>query len=128
MALSYHGRSAHQVCIAALQFADFDGDGRVDAVIHTDRRDAAAPAKYRGRGQSLAGAAADAGARVHIVTASGEQWNHATTSVGYASSSELAVHFGLGKESRVKLIEITWPSGKMRQLENVEADRYMTVQ
>jgi hypothetical protein len=67
------------------------------------------------------------GAGVHIVTGSGEQWNHVTTAVGYAGSSEQAVHFGLGKESRVSRIEISWPSGAVQRLEDVAADRYINV-
>jgi len=67
------------------------------------------------------------GARVRIVTASGEQWNHVTTSVGYASSSQREVHFGLDKDDRVKLIEIFWPSGAVQRIENASVDRYLAV-
>lgn len=67
------------------------------------------------------------GARVHISTNSGEQWNHVTTAVGYASSSDRAVHFGLGKDASVKSIEIIWPSGTSQRLKNVRADRYVDV-
>ena len=37
------------------------------------------------------------GTKVKIVTAEGAQCNHATTAVGYSSSSDKRVHFGLGK-------------------------------
>ena len=36
---------------------------------------------------------------------------HATTSVGYASSSEPLVRFGLGANGRVSRIEVRWPGG-----------------
>ena len=39
------------------------------------------------------------GARIKIVTKSGAQYNHVTTSVGYASSSAGPVHFGLGRDA-----------------------------
>jgi hypothetical protein len=66
------------------------------------------------------------GAVVHIRTAAGEQWNHVTTSVGYASSSDLRVHFGLGAATRAA-VEIRWPSGTVSRVEGVQADRYLTV-
>ena len=59
-------------------------------------------------------------------TPAGEQWNHVTTSVGYASSSDVRVHFGLGAATRAT-VEIHWPGGKQQQLGEVEADRYLTV-
>ena len=40
------------------------------------------------------------GARIKVVTSAGAQYNHMTTSVGYASSSYGPVHFGLGKDAR----------------------------
>jgi hypothetical protein len=67
------------------------------------------------------------GARVHIVTAAGEQWNRVTTAVGYRCSSDRVVHFGLGRESKVKSIEIEWPSGARQKLENVDADRFKEI-
>ena len=61
------------------------------------------------------------GARIKVVTKSGAQYNHMTTSVGYASSSDGPVHFGLGDDERAELIEIRWPSGVVQQLTNVAA-------
>jgi hypothetical protein len=66
------------------------------------------------------------GAQVHIRTSAGEQWNQVTTSVGYASSSDVRVHFGLGAAGRAS-VEIRWPSGRVQQLGEVAADRYLTV-
>jgi hypothetical protein len=116
-------------------FADFDRDGRVDVVITRigDRPLLLRNTMGSGRhwiGLKLEGVRSNhdaIGARVHIVTASGEQWNHVTTSVGYASSSQREVHFGLGKDDSVKLIEILWPSGALQRIENSAADRYLTV-
>jgi hypothetical protein len=42
------------------------------------------------------------GAQVHVITADGQnQWNEATTAVGYASSSDPRVHFGLGSNRKI---------------------------
>ncbi|HEX7360726.1 MAG TPA: ASPIC/UnbV domain-containing protein [Bryobacteraceae bacterium] len=48
-------------------------------------------------------------------------------SVGYASSSDGPVHFGLGRDTRAELIEIHWPSGVVQKLRNVKADRVIQV-
>jgi hypothetical protein len=50
-----------------------------------------------------------------------------TTSVGYASSSDGPVHFGLGPDARAQLIEIFWPSGIVQRIKNVDADRILKV-
>ena len=67
------------------------------------------------------------GTKVKIVTAQGNQYNHATTAVGYSSSSDKRVHFGLGPEAIVDRIELTWPSGIRQTLTGVKADRVLTI-
>ena len=68
------------------------------------------------------------GAQVHIITEDGRsQWNEVTTAVGYASSSDSRVHFGLGRNSRIREIEIRWPSGTRQVLRGVAVDRVLTV-
>jgi hypothetical protein len=68
------------------------------------------------------------GARVKLVTPAGAtQFNHATTSVGYASSSSPLIHFGLGREARVKVLEIRWPSGVTQVLKDLPADRIVEI-
>jgi hypothetical protein len=69
------------------------------------------------------------GARIKLVTAhGGAQYNHMTTSVGFASSSHGPVHFGLGVDGKAESIEIHWPSGVVQTLANVAADRVLNVQ
>jgi hypothetical protein len=67
------------------------------------------------------------GAVVKVVTKGGAQYNHMTTSVGYASSSHGPVHFGLGAEPTAELVEIRWPSGIVQRLRNVAGDRVLSV-
>jgi hypothetical protein len=69
------------------------------------------------------------GAQIHITADDGNaQWNEATTAVGYASSSDSRVHFGLGKNASIKEMEIRWPSGIKQVLRDVAADRVLTVE
>jgi len=47
--------------------------------------------------------------------------------VGYASSSEPLVRFGLGKERIAKRIDIRWPSGQVQELHDVAVDQLVEV-
>jgi hypothetical protein len=47
--------------------------------------------------------------------------------VGYASSSDGPVHFGLGPETHAGVVEIHWPSGIVQILQNVPADQVLKV-
>ena len=55
------------------------------------------------------------------------QYNHVTTSVGYASASDKRVHFGLGADRTAREIEIRWPSGARQVLKDVSADQVLEV-
>jgi hypothetical protein len=116
-------------------FADFDGDGRMD-VVASALLEPAEIWMNRTEGSGhwldilLEGTKSNRdgiGAVVKVVTKAGAQWNHMTTSVGYASSSHGPVHFGLGEESTAVLIEIRWPSGIVQTLRQVKGDRVFTV-
>ena len=54
-------------------------------------------------------------------------YNHATTAVGYASSSEALVRFGLGQNRPAEKMEIRWPGGGSQRLRDVQADRMVKV-
>ena len=62
------------------------------------------------------------GAKVKLTTASGRVlYNHVSVSVGFMSSSDKRVHFGLGQETKIASIEIRWPSGIRQVLKDVAA-------
>ncbi len=69
------------------------------------------------------------GAKITVTTPSGRTLsNHVTASVGFLSSSDRRVHFGLGSETTASAIEIRWPSGATQRLNNVAADQILQVQ
>src|SRR5581483_12000386 len=100
-------------------FGDLDGDGRMDVVATALSRDAEIwmnRSEHAGHWLDIAlkGTRSNRdgiGARIKLVAKSGVQYNHMTTSVGYASSSDGPVHFGLGADETADSIEIRWPSG-----------------
>ncbi len=110
---------------------DFDGDGRLDAVVTVlgDRPQLlhnVSPADNNWLTLRLVGQASNRegiGARVRT----GSQTDHMTTSVGYASSSDYGVHFGLGGTKTVDKLEVLWPSGVKQVLDNVKVNQVVTV-
>ena len=115
---------------------DLNGDGKLDVVVSAIN----APAeiwmnnsplpnhwlefKLRGTKSNRDGI----GARIKVVTKSGTQYNHMTSSAGYASSSAGPVHFGIGTDTAADQVEIQWPSGIVQQLRNVRADQIVPIQ
>jgi hypothetical protein len=67
------------------------------------------------------------GTKIKITTSHGSQYNHATTAVGYSSSSDKRVHFGLGESTVIDKIELSWPSGIKQTLTKVKADQVLAV-
>jgi hypothetical protein len=117
-------------------FADFDNDGRVDVAVTTLEgpvrlfRNITAHGghwlaiRLRGKRSNRDGL----GAVVSVKLADGRVlWNHATTSVGYASSSEPLVRFGLGPHEEAEKVVIRWPGGGTQELSGVKGDRVVEV-
>jgi len=118
-------------------FGDLDNDGRVDVVVSvlggqvklfhniSDTGNHWVLLKLVGTKSNRMGI----GAQIHITTEDGRsQWNEVTTAVGYASSSDSRVHFGLGKNQRIKDLEIRWPSGIKQTLHDLAVDRILIIE
>lgn len=119
----------------AAAFGDLNNDGKIDAVVAVLN---GPPEIWMNRTQNnnhwiilkLIGVQSNRdglGTKIKITTALGTQYNHATTAVGYNSSSDKRVHFGLGAASVIDKIELTWPSGIKQTLTHVKADQILTV-
>ena len=117
-------------------FGDLNNDGKIDVVVSAIGQPAAvlyntSPARNHwimiqteGRQSNRDGI----GTRIKLVGASGRvQYNQVTTAVGYVSSSDRRVHFGLGADAQAREIEVRWPSGKVQVLKNVPADHIVKV-
>ena len=117
-------------------FGDLNNDGWVDIVINCNNGRAVILENQRVGGNhwlliDITGTRSNRdgiGARIRLVAESGEeQYAMVSTASSYLSSNDKRVHFGLGRGRRVRLLEITWPSGKLQTLENVAADQILTV-
>jgi hypothetical protein len=116
-------------------FGDLNNDGRIDAVVSVLN---GPPELWINRSRNenhwivlnLIGVKSNRdglGTKVKITTAHGSQFNEATTAVGYNSSSDKRVHFGLGDTAKIDSIELSWPSGITQVLKNVKADQVLTI-
>jgi hypothetical protein len=118
-------------------FADFDRDGRIDAAVTAinspielwwNRSPRDNPLRHwvqlrlTGRRSNRSAI----GAVVQCRTGAKIQSRTVSSSVGYASSSDLTVHFGLGEATQAT-IEVRWPSGKVQGLGEVGVDQRLNV-
>ncbi|WP_260735899.1 CRTAC1 family protein [Tunturiibacter lichenicola] len=116
-------------------FGDFNNDGKVDIAVtilngppellmnRTENHNHWIILKLVGVKDNRDGL----GTKVKITTTLGSQYNEATTAVGYNSSSDKRVHFGLGSAASVDRIELSWPTGLKQTLTNVKADQVLTI-
>ena len=112
-------------------FGDFNRDGLIDVVVtalneppkvlwnNTKTSNQWLDVKLIGRRSNRDGI----GASLRLTSADGFQWNRVTTSVGYAGSSEVIVHFGLGAQTVVTRVEVDWPSGRHQVLHDVRSNQ-----
>lgn len=118
---------AHRGCA----FADFNNDGRVDVVVSSlgdtpELWENISPEDNTWLILKLTGTKSNRdgiGAEIRV----GNQYNHMTSAVGYASSSHFGVHFGTGAMKQVDRIDIKWPSGIRQQLANVRTNQILKV-
>lgn len=67
------------------------------------------------------------GARVSVVTPTKKLMQEEQITGGYLSSIDPRLNFGLGDENTIKKIEVVWPSSKITDIYNVEADQIVTI-
>lgn len=67
------------------------------------------------------------GARVTIVSGDLRQIDEVRSGGSYLSQSDLRLHFGLEKRTKIDLIEVRWPSGIIDKITNASVNRILTV-
>jgi hypothetical protein len=67
------------------------------------------------------------GAVVRIESASGKQWQTVHSGSSYCSQSELALTFGVGRDSTISAVEVVWPSGTRQRFSNVKVDTHYAI-
>lgn len=67
------------------------------------------------------------GARVTVVAGDLKQMDEVRSGDSYISQSDLRLHFGLERRTRVDSIEVRWPSGNIDKVSAVGANKILTI-
>lgn len=117
--------------------ADLDNDGDLDIVVNNINEAAFVfrnntsrqsnihfiEIKPEGAPQNKFGA----GVRIEIKHGDTKQLSYLTATRGFQSGALQYVHFGTGKDSLLKSLEVFWPDGKYQLLSNVKCDQQVIV-
>ncbi len=116
-------------------FGDFDNDGDIDVLVNCvnsvpqllrcDRTGRTNWLKIKAIG--VKSNRSGIGTRIYCQTENGHrQMDEVRSGGSFISQNDLRVHFGLGSSSKANL-ELRWPSGLVQTIDNVSANRIVTV-
>jgi hypothetical protein len=118
-----------------LAVGDLDNDGRLDVVINDlDGSPQLLKNELPGAGHwlmaKLTGKSPNTdaiGAVVKVKAGRLRLVRLVQSGTGYLSQDDMRRHFGLGKESRIEVVEVRWPDGTTSRMESVKADQVLEI-
>jgi hypothetical protein len=121
----------------ALAVWDFDNDGDLDIIIsHLDKN--GTPVLLRNNGgnrnhwmgltlKGKDGPSSEIGAKVTVTSGGKKQVMINQWATSYLTNNDPRMHFGLGQQKKIDLLEIRWSDGKKEVYSNIDSDRYITI-
>jgi len=116
-------------------FGDLNNDGLIDAVVFNqngppsvflnDTKASGHRVLFKLEGTTSNRSAI--GARVTVYAGGIARIAEVRAGGSYISQNDLRLHFGLGLETRISKVEITWPNGKREELKDLAADAIYTI-
>ncbi|MCH7592287.1 MAG: VCBS repeat-containing protein [Planctomycetes bacterium] len=67
------------------------------------------------------------GTRVTLLSGGGRQIRERDGGSSFSGQSDPRLHFGLGADDRVSLLEVRWPDGGLQYLEDIPVDRHVVI-
>jgi hypothetical protein len=116
-------------------YGDYDRDGDLDLLLVNNHAPARLLRNDGGnrhswiavRAQGTKANRSAIGAIVRVQSAQGSQWQMVRSGSSYCSQSDLALTFGLGRDTTVAAVEVEWPGGGKTRLTNVKANQILKV-
>ncbi|MBA2301954.1 MAG: CRTAC1 family protein [Acidobacteria bacterium] len=116
-------------------FGDLDNDGDIDVLVMNMNEPPSLlrneyPGDHGWISFKLEGTASNRsaiGATVIVMAGGVRQARAVLSQSSYYSHDDLRLHFGLGGQSKADRVEITWPSGRIESLTNVQGRRVVTI-
>tara|TARA_B100001123_G_scaffold128364_1_gene149215 strand:- start:1826 stop:3454 length:1629 start_codon:yes stop_codon:yes gene_type:complete len=117
-------------------YADYDNDGDLDILMTSN---GGAPRLLRNDGGNTnnllrvktVGTESNRdgiGARVEVTVAGQSRWQMVKTGSSYASQSEVPLTFGLGNETSVERLRVSWPSGQVDEVTGLAANEFLVIE
>ncbi|MBV9300690.1 MAG: CRTAC1 family protein [Acidobacteriaceae bacterium] len=125
----------HPIVARGAAYADYDHDGDLDVLINTNdgpallytneggNRNNWLTVRLNGTRSNRSGL----GAVVRIQSVSGKQWQTVHSGSSYCSQSDLALTFGLGRDSMISALSVDWPSGVHQQFKNITPNQFLAI-
>jgi enediyne biosynthesis protein E4 len=116
---------------------DFDNDGDLDVIIsHLDKN--GTPVLLRNDGgnrnhwlgvtlRGRNGQAPEISAKVTLTAGGKKQVMVNQWATSYLANNDPRMHFGLGQQKKIDLLEVSWSDGKKEVYKNIDSDRYIVI-
>jgi enediyne biosynthesis protein E4 len=116
-------------------FGDLDNDGDIDVVVNNLDAPLAVLRNDGGNANNFivvdlvgrTGNRSAFGAKVKMIAGDLTQIDERRSGGSYLSQNDTRLHFGLEKRQRADRIEVRWPDGTIQSVENVPANRFITI-